>query len=79
MMLLAHMARKRSSLHSSTLWELLMPCGMGVGLYIDLVDLVGIVWLDLVLSQVLAFSVFAVLVCIQAAIGSMWYENGQTN
>ena len=77
--LLAHMAKKHNSLHSSTLWELLMPCGMGVGLYIYLVDIVGIVWLDLVLSQVLAYSVLAVPVCIQAAIGSMWYKNGQTN
>ena len=56
-----------------------MPCGMGVALYIDLVDLVGVVWLGLVLSRVLAFSVLAVPVCIQAAIGSIWYENGQTN
>lgn len=79
MILLAHMARNHNGLRSSIYWELLMPCGMGVALYIDLVDLVDIVWLDIVLSQALAFSVLAVSVCVQAAIGSMWYENGQTN
>jgi len=75
-MLLAHMARKHNALHSSTLWELLMPCGMGVALCIDLM---GGIWLGFVLSRILAFSVLAVSVCIQAGIGSMWYENGQTD